>query len=132
MYHVFCISYDINVVRPLFYCGYSRSHQVPRAPLHAQGVISCAEVSRTPSADVTPPSSLIRTHASILNPLIPLAHTLAMNLCRLLSAHAGSRTLSLRIFLYVLATLASLSLPRQLLWCTYPFLPTEQGPSRSL
>ena len=27
--------------------GHSRSYQVPRAPLHAQGVTSCAEVSRT-------------------------------------------------------------------------------------
>jgi hypothetical protein len=51
-----------------------------------------------------------------------------VDLCRLLSAPAGSRTfpaLSLRIFLYVLE-----SLPRLLLWCTYPFLPTEQRPSR--
>ncbi len=45
-----------------------------------------------------------------------------------LSAPAGSRTspaFSLRIFLYVLE-----SLPRLLLWCTYPFLPTEQRPFR--
>ena len=108
--------------------SHSRSYQVPRAPLHAQGVTSCAEVSRTPSADITPPSSLLRTHASILNPLSTLAQTLVTNLCRLLSAPAGSRTfptLSLRIFLYVLE-----SLPRLLQWCSYPFLPTEQRPSR--
>ena len=47
----------------------------------------------------------------------------------MLSAPAGSRTfpaLSLRIFLYVLE-----SVPRLLLCCTYPFLHTEQRPSRS-
>ena len=48
--------------------GHSRSHQVSRAPLHAQGVTSCAEMSSTSSADITLPSSLLRTHASILNP----------------------------------------------------------------
>jgi hypothetical protein len=48
--------------------GHSRSHQVPRAPLHAQGVTSYAEMSGTSSANITLPSSLIRTHASILNP----------------------------------------------------------------
>ena len=50
------------------------------------------------------------------------------DLCKLLSAPAGSRifpALSLQIFLYVLE-----SLPRLLLWCSYPFLPTEQRPSR--
>ena len=49
-------------------------------------------------------------------------------LCRLLPAPAGSRTfpaLSLRIFLCVLGPL-----PRLLLWCLCPFLPTGQRPSR--
>ena len=42
----------------------TRTLQVPRAPLHVRGVTPCVEVSCTPSVDVTPPSSLIRTHAS--------------------------------------------------------------------
>ena len=41
----------------------TRTIQVPRAPLHARGVTSNVAVSRTASAGVTPPSSLIRTHA---------------------------------------------------------------------
>ena len=49
--------------------GYSRNDQVPRAPLHEQGVTSLVVVSWTTSAGVTPPSSLIRTHAPVLNPL---------------------------------------------------------------
>jgi len=45
--------------------GYSWNCQVPRAPLHAQGVTSCAVASRTTSEGVTPPSSLLRAHASV-------------------------------------------------------------------
>jgi len=48
-------------------------------------------------------------------------------LCRLLSAPAGPRTfptLSLRILPCVLGPL-----PRQLVWCMYPFLPTRHRPS---
>ena len=41
---------------------------MPRAPLHARGVTLRVEVSTTSSADITPPSSLIRTHAPIRNP----------------------------------------------------------------
>ena len=48
--------------------GYSSSHQVSRVPSRAQGVISRAGTSLIPSAGITPPSSLIRTHAPILNP----------------------------------------------------------------
>jgi len=48
--------------------GYSWSHQVPRAPLRAQGVTSRAGTSRIPSAGTTPPSSLLQAHAPILNP----------------------------------------------------------------
>jgi len=40
---------------------------VPRAPLHAPGVTLRVEVSTTSSADITPPSSLLRTHAPIRN-----------------------------------------------------------------
>ena len=49
-------------------------------------------------------------------------------LCRLLSVPAGSGifpTLSLPIFLYVQGPL-----PRLLLWCVHPFLPTRHRPSR--
>src|SRR5262249_30922421 len=49
--------------------GYSWSCQAPRAPLHDRGVTSLIVVSGTTSADVTPPSSLVRAHASVLNPL---------------------------------------------------------------
>ena len=43
--------------------------QVPRAPLHAVGVTHRAVTSSVTSEDVTPPSSLIRTHASNQIPL---------------------------------------------------------------
>jgi hypothetical protein len=48
--------------------GYSWSCHVPRAPLHDQGVTSLVVVSWTTSAGVTPPSSLLRAHAPVLNP----------------------------------------------------------------
>lgn len=48
--------------------GYSWSCQVPRVPLHDQGVTPLAMVSWTTSAGVTPPSSLLRTHAPVLSP----------------------------------------------------------------
>ena len=41
---------------------------MPRAPSHAQGVTLCVEISRISSAGITPPSSLLRTHAPIRNP----------------------------------------------------------------
>jgi len=103
---------------------------VPRAPLHIRGVTSYAVMSGITSADVTLPSSLIRTHASILPPPHTSVIPLAKGLCRLLSAPAGGRTfpvLSLRIFLCVLGPI-----PRLLLWCSFPFLPTEHRPSRMI
>jgi len=48
--------------------GYSWNCQVPRAPLRAQGVTSCAVASRATSEDVAPPSSLLRAHAPVPNP----------------------------------------------------------------
>ena len=48
--------------------GDSWSGQVPRAPLHDQGVTSLVVVSETTSTGVTLLSSLIRTHAPVLNP----------------------------------------------------------------
>jgi hypothetical protein len=58
---------------------------------------------------------------------LPTDYPCTTGLCRLLSAPAGRRTfptLSLRIFPYVLGPL-----PRRLVWCIYPFLPTRQRPS---
>jgi len=98
--------------------------------LHAPGVTLCIEISRISSAGITPPSSLIRTHAPIRNPPQASVNPRTQGLCRLLSAPAGSRTfpaLSLRIFPHVLGPL-----PRLLSWCTCPFLPTRQRPSRRL
>ncbi len=106
----------------------SQTLQVPRAPLHAQGITFHAGVSRSPSAGVTPPSSLIRTHAPDLIPPIDFGFHYSIGLCRLssLPAAMGSfPTLSLRIFPYVHGPL-----PRLLLWCVYPFLPTRHRPSR--
>ena len=80
------------------------------------------------SVGITPPSSLIRTHAPVLNPPRASVTPRSLGLCRLLSAPAGRRTfpvLSLRLFLCVLGPL-----PRLLLWCLCPFLPTGQRPSR--
>ena len=48
--------------------GQSRNRQVPRAPLPASGITLGGEMSSISSEGVTPPSSLIRTHASDQNP----------------------------------------------------------------
>jgi hypothetical protein len=59
---------------------------------------------------------------------MPRNQSRTQGLCRLLSAPAGNSTfptLSLRIFPHVLGPL-----PRLLLWCTFPFLPTRQRPSQ--
>ena len=116
-----------SIVRRPYMSGYSWSCQVPRAPLHVRGVTSPVMVSRTMSAGVTPPSSLVRAHAPVLPP--PRASVLPSTpgLCRLLSAPAGRRTfptLSLRICPYVLGPL-----PRRLMRCIYPFLPPRQRPA---
>jgi len=108
--------------------SYSSSCQAPRAPWHVPGVTSHVMVSGTMSVGITPPSSLIRTHAPVLNPPRASVTPRSLGLCRLLSAPAGRRTfpvLSLRLFLCVLGPL-----PRLLLWCLCPFLPTGQRPSR--
>jgi hypothetical protein len=44
--------------------GPSKTRQAPRAPLLARGVTSYDGASRTPSEGTTPPSSLLRAHAS--------------------------------------------------------------------
>jgi hypothetical protein len=48
--------------------GSSWNCPVPRAPVLAQGVTSCAVASRATSEDVAPPSSLLRAHAPVPNP----------------------------------------------------------------
>ena len=116
-----------SIVHRPYMSGYSWSCQVPRVPLHEHGVTSLVAVSWTASAGVTLPSSLLRTHAPILPPLRASGRPRTPSLCRLLSAPAGRRTfptLSLHIFPCVLGPL-----PRRLVWCMYPFLPTRQRPS---
>ena len=79
------------------------------------------------SAGITPPSSLLRAHAPVLPPPRASVVPSTPGLCRLLSAPAGRRTfptLSLRICPYVLGPL-----PRWLLRCSYPFLPSRHRPS---
>ncbi len=59
---------------------------------------------------------------------MPRSQSRTQGLCRLLSAPAENSTfptLSLRIFPHVLGPL-----PRLLLWCSRPFLPTRQRPSQ--
>jgi len=100
---------------------------VPRAPLHEPGVPLLVVVSWTTSAGATPPSSLLRAHAPVLPPPRASVVPSTPGLCRLLSAPAGRRTfptLSLRICPYVLGPL-----PRWLVRCSYPFLPSRHRPS---
>ena len=56
------------LVAPAQSLGQSRNRQVPRAPLPASGVTSGNETSSISSEGVTPPSSLLRAHASDQNP----------------------------------------------------------------
>ena len=56
------------LVIPAQSLGQSRNRQVPRAPLPASGVTLGGEMSSISSEGVTPPSSLIRTHAPDQNP----------------------------------------------------------------
>jgi hypothetical protein len=84
---------------------------------------------RTPSTAITQPSSLLRTHASVLPPpAASVCKPCTAGLCRWRSAPAGGRTfptLSLRIFP---------EMPRLLLrWtseCLCSFLPRRRRPSR--
>jgi hypothetical protein len=116
-----------SIVHRPYMSGYSWSCQVPRAPLHEHGVTVHVMLSRTMSAGITPPSSLLRAHAPVLPPPRASVVPSTPGLCRLLSAPAGRRTfptLSLRILPYVLGPL-----PRRLLRCTCPFLPSGHRPS---
>ena len=80
------------------------------------------------SPGVTPALSLILAHAPDLNPLTASVLPLYRESLQVAAPPAGSRpfpTLSLRIFLYVQGPL-----PRLLLWCFHPFLPTRLRPSQ--
>jgi hypothetical protein len=116
-----------SVVPRPYMSGYSWSGQVPRAPLHVPGATSHVMVSRTMSVGITPPSSLLRAHAPVLPPPHVSVIPSTPSLCRWLSAPAGRRTfptLSLRICPGVLGPL-----PRRLVRCPCPFLPSRQRPS---
>ena len=95
--------------------------------MHEPGVPLLVVVSWTTSAGATPPSSLLRAHAPVLPPPRASVVPSTPGLCRLLSAPAGRRTFptfSLRICPCVLGPL-----PRWLLRCSYPFLPSRHRPS---
>ena len=80
------------------------------------------------SPGVTPALSLLLAHAPDLNPLTASVLPLYRESLQVAAPPAGSRpfpTLSLRIFLYVQGPL-----PRLLLWCFHPFLPTRLRPSQ--
>ncbi len=101
---------------------------LPRAPSPAQGVTPCGMTSWVTWEGVTLPSSLLRAHAPDQNPLSASVFPCTKSLRRLWRIPAGNwpfPTLSLRILLHV-----SGPLPRLLLWCVYPFLPTELRPSQ--
>ncbi len=57
-----------DLVVPALSLGQSHNRQVPRAPWPASGVTSGDEMSSISSEGVTPPSSLLRTHAPDHNP----------------------------------------------------------------
>ena len=61
--------------------GDARNHQVPRAPSRTQGVTSRAVAAFSTSAGVTPPSSLLLAHASILCPPTAYGHCLGQRVC---------------------------------------------------
>jgi len=56
--------------------GPAKTHQVPRAPLPARGVTSPGMASRTKSAGITPPSSLLLAHAPDQIPPTAYGHCL--------------------------------------------------------
>ena len=80
------------------------------------------------SPGITPAFSLILAHAPNLSPLAASVLPSYHESLQVAAPPAGSRpfpTLSLRIFLYVQGPL-----PRLLLWCFHPFLPTRLRPSQ--
>ena len=72
---------------------YPKNRQVPRAPLPHAGVTVMGKASRAFSESVTPPSSLLRTHAPDLAPPMALGFPLVTGLCRLLPAPCWDKAL---------------------------------------
>ena len=107
--------------------GYSWSGQVPRAPLHEPGVTSLVVISRTTSAGVPLLSSLLRAHAPVLPPPHASVISSVTRSVPVVVSPGWEEDLPdvmLHICPYVLGPL-----PRRLLRCTYPFLPSRQRPS---
>ena len=102
---------------------------VPRAPSpEGRCYLPLSTGFEPVSPGVTPALSLILAHAPDLNPLTASVLPLYRESLQVAAPPAGSRpfpTLFLRIFLYVQGPL-----PRLLLWCAHPFLPTRLRPSR--
>ena len=79
------------------------------------------------SEGVTPPSSLLRTHAPDQHPPVFFGSPYPAGLCRLSPVPAGRwsfPTLSLHVFPWMLGPI-----PRRLPWCSLPFLPRGLRPS---
>jgi hypothetical protein len=116
-----------SLVRRPTRSGDSWSGHVPRVPVHAQGVTSCVMVSRPLSVGVPPRALLVRTPAPVLHPPRVSVLPSTPGLCRWRSAPAGSRTFptfSLRLCPGVLGPL-----PRRLVRCPGPLLPSRPRPS---
>jgi hypothetical protein len=103
--------------------GAPRDRQVPRAPLHASGVTRRVAASWATSAGITPPSSLIRTHAPNQIPLAAYGRCLGRRVCagcrQSLLGDGPSRRYLCRSFLGCLDPYRGGSSR-----CTFPFLPS--------
>jgi hypothetical protein len=116
-----------SIVRRPSMSGYSWSGQVPRVPLHAQGVTSYVMVSRTMSVGITPLSSLVRTHAPVLNP--PTASVVPSDSGSVQVAVSPCWEEDLPDVVLHICPCVLGPLPRQLVECIYPFLPPRHRPS---
>ena len=98
---------------------------MPRAPLHEPGVTALGGISRTTSAGVTPPSSLLRAHAPVLNPPAASAVPSFGRSLQVAVSPCWEEDLpdvTLHICPCVLGPLS-----RQPLRCMHPFLPSSIG-----
>jgi len=99
-----------------------------REPLCLGRVLPAIRVTaRVTSESVTPPSSLLRTHAPDHVPPTSLGLAPSAGLCRLSQVPAATwpfPAFSPRIFPRMLGPI-----PRRSPWCTYPFLPRGHRPS---
>ncbi len=106
----------------------NENRQVSRVPLPDFGVTSIRETCPVSSEDITPPSSLIRTHAPIPNWLSPTSLLPRWgSLCRLLPAPAATGIFP-TLFLPVLLAKPG-PLPRRLAGCIFLLLPLQHRPS---